>query len=78
MKVKLPKIQKVNITGEYIKLDALLKYVNLVGSGGEAKILIQEGNVFLNGEVCTVRGKKIRHGDLIRFDKNVFKIFPSE
>jgi len=75
MKVRLPRIQRVDIEGEYIRLDSLLKYVNLVGSGGEAKILIQEGNVFLNGEVCTARGKKIRHGDLIRFDKSVYKIF---
>ena len=75
MKVKLPRIQRVDITGEFIRLDSLLKFVNLVGSGGEAKILIQEGNVFLNGGVCTTRGKKIRHGDLIRFEKSVFKIF---
>ena len=75
MKVRLPKIERVDITGEFIRLDALLKFVNLVGSGGEAKILIQEGSVVLNGEVCTARGKKIRHGDLVRFDKSVFKIF---
>ena len=75
MKVKLPRIQRVNISGEFIRLDSLLKFVNLVGSGGEAKVLIQEGAVFLNGEVCTARGKKIRHGDLIRFEKSVFKIF---
>lgn len=55
----------VNITTEFIKLDALLKFASLVGSGGEAKMLIQEGQVKVNGEVCTMRGKKIRPGDTV-------------
>lgn len=55
----------VNINTEFIKLDALLKFASLVGSGGEAKMLIQEGQVKVNGEVCTMRGKKIRPGDTI-------------
>ena len=54
----------VPITTEYIKLEALLKLANVVGSGGEAKILIQEGEVLINGEPCTMRGKKIRPGDV--------------
>lgn len=56
---------QVNITTEFIKLDALLKYAHLVGSGGEAKIRIQEGEVLVNGAVCTMRGKKIRSGDQV-------------
>lgn len=55
----------VNINTEFIKLDALLKFASLVGSGGEAKMLIQEGRVKVNGEVCTMRGKKIRPGDTV-------------
>lgn len=55
----------VNINTEFIKLDALLKFASLVGSGGEAKMLIQEGQVKVNGEVCTMRGKKIRPGDTV-------------
>lgn len=55
----------VNITTEFIKLDALLKFASLVGSGGEAKMLIQDGQVKVNGEVCTMRGKKIRPGDTV-------------
>lgn len=55
----------VNITTEFIKLDALLKFASLVGSGGEAKMLIQDGQVMVNGEVCTMRGKKIRSGDTV-------------
>lgn len=56
---------QVKITTEFIKLDALLKYAHLVGSGGEAKIRIQEGEVLVNGEPCTMRGKKIRGGDTV-------------
>lgn len=56
---------QVKITTEFIKLDALLKYAHLVGSGGEAKIRIQEGEVLVNGEPCTMRGKKIRSGDTV-------------
>lgn len=55
----------IKITTEFIKLDALLKFASLVGSGGEAKNLIQDGQVLVNGEVCTMRGKKIRPGDTV-------------
>lgn len=58
-------IQKTKITTEFIKLDSLLKYEGLVETGGEAKLLIQEGQVKVNGEVCTMRGKKIRPGDKV-------------
>ena len=54
----------VSITTEYIKLDALLKLADAVSSGGEAKVLIQEGEVTVNGETCTQRGKKLRPGDV--------------
>lgn len=54
---------QVKITTEFIRLDALLKMAHLVGSGGEAKIRIQQGEVKVNGEVCTMRGKKMRPGD---------------
>lgn len=58
----------IKITTEFIKLDALLKFASLVGSGGEAKALIQDGQVLVNGEVCTMRGKKIRPGDTVSID----------
>ena len=57
--------EQIKITTEFIKLDALLKFASLVGSGGEAKMLIQDGQVLVNGEVCTMRGKKIRPGDSV-------------
>ena len=64
----------VNITTEFIKLDALLKFASLVGSGGEAKMLIQDGQVKVNGEICTMRGKKIRPGDVVSVDGNEVKV----
>ena len=57
--------QKTKITTEFIKLDSLLKFEGLVETGGEAKVLIQEGQVKVNGAVCTMRGKKIRPGDRV-------------
>ena len=56
------------IKTEYIKLDALLKFANILPSGGEAKVAIQEGAVLVNGEVCTMRGKKLRPGDKVRIE----------
>ena len=61
-------IQDVPITTEFIKLQDAMKLSNLVESGGEAKLLIQEGQVFLNGEVCTQRGRKLRPGDSFTFE----------
>ena len=57
----------VVITTEYIKLQDAMKFANVVYSGGEAKSLIQEGQVTVNGEVCTMRGKKLRDGDRFSF-----------
>ena len=53
------------ITTEYIKLQDLMKLADLVSTGGEAKLLIQDGEVLVNGEVCTMRGKKLRPGDVV-------------
>lgn len=55
------------ITTEYIKLESFLKLANLVSSGGEAKLLIQDGLVKVNGEICLMRGKKLREGDMVSF-----------
>lgn len=60
--------EKVSITTEFIKLDALLKFAGAVETGGEAKQIIQEGGVSVNGEVCTMRGKKLRTGDRVELD----------
>ena len=60
---------KVKITTEFIKLDQLLKFAGLCDTGGFAKELVQQGQVKVNGEVCTMRGKKIRPGDVVEVDK---------
>ena len=60
-------MEYVVIQTEFIKLQDLLKFANLVSTGGEAKERIQAGEVTVNGEVCTMRGKKIRPGDDVAF-----------
>ena len=59
---------KLEITTEYITLDAALKFASLCSTGGEAKLRIREGEVLVNGEVCTQRGKKLRPGDTFSLD----------
>ena len=54
-----------DLGGDHITLDALLKAAGLASSGGEAKMLIQQGNVLVNGEVDLRRGRKVRAGDLV-------------
>ncbi len=62
----------VNIKEEFIRLDALMKLSDCVMTGGHAKIVIQNGEVEVNGEICTMRGKKMREGDFFIFeDKKV-------
>ncbi len=60
--------QNVAIRTEFIKLDALLKFAGVCETGGEAKEAVQCGDVCVNGEVCTMRGKKIRPGDTVELD----------
>lgn len=67
-------MEKIKIETEFIKLDALLKYAVLVGSGGEAKTVIADGMVSVNGAVCTMRGKKIRPGDTVEFAGNILVV----
>ncbi len=57
----------MEITTDYIKLDSFLKAVSAVGSGGEAKVLIADGEVRVNGEVELRRGRKLRPGDVVEF-----------
>ena len=65
-------METIKITTEFIKLQDLLKFASLVSTGGEAKIVITEGEVTVNGEVCTQRGKKIRPGDAVSYHgKNI-------
>lgn len=67
-------MEAIKITTEFIKLEAFLKLANLVGSGGEAKVLIQDGMVTVNGAVCTQRGKKLRPGDTVGFQGQEYPV----
>ena len=67
-------MEKILIHTEFIKLDSLLKLAGLVETGGEAKLLIQNGQVEVNGEVCTMRGKKLRAGDTVTLDGRTVSI----
>lgn len=62
------KAETVKIDTEYIRLQDLLKLSGLAATGGMAKIVIQNGEVKVNGEVCTMRGKKMRAGDTAEYD----------
>ena len=67
-------MNKIKIHTEFIKLDALLKFSGLCETGGEAKNAVQDGLVKYNGEVCTLRGKKVRPGDRVEFDGAVIEV----
>ena len=67
-------MERIVIRTDYIKLDSLLKFAGLAETGGEAKERIQAGEVKLNGEVCTMRGKKCVPGDLVELDGRLVKI----
>lgn len=65
---------EVSIYTDFIKLDSFLKLAGVAGTGGHAKILIQEGEIKVNGDVCLMRGKKLFRGDEISFEGETFKI----
>jgi ribosome-associated protein len=67
-------MKTITIHTEFIKLQDLLKFANAVSSGGEAKERIQGGEAAVNGQVCTMRGKKLRPGDTVSFDGETYTI----
>ncbi len=67
-------MKEIKIVTEYIKLDSFLKLAALVSTGGHAKIVITEGEVKVNGEVCTQRGKKLRENDMVEFEGKEYLI----
>lgn len=67
-------MEEITIQTECIKLDSLLKFAALVGTGGEAKIVISDGLVSVNGEICTARGKKLYNGDVVEFDGQKIRV----
>ena len=66
--------EKITIKDDFIRLDSAMKLADMVVTGGHAKIVIQDGEVMVNGEVCTMRGKKLRVGDKVTFDGQGFEI----
>ena len=66
--------KKITIKEDFIRLDSAMKLADMVVTGGHAKMVIQDGEVKVNGEICTMRGKKIRQGDKVEFENNGFVI----
>lgn len=67
-------MKEIFIKDDFIKLDAALKFSGAIGTGGQAKMVIQDGLVTVNGEICVMRGKKLRHGDTVKFENFEFVI----
>ena len=67
-------MEKIEITTEFIKLDALLKFAGLCETGGEAKLCVEDGLVKVNGETCLLRGTKIRPGDVVELDGEAVEV----
>lgn len=67
-------MEKIRIKDDFIKLGQALKLAGLVESGVDAKFVIQDGLVKVNGQSCTQRGKKLISGDVVEFDGNSFEI----
>ena len=63
----------IRITDDFIRLDTLLKLAGITETGGQAKFIIQNGEVKLNGEVCTMRGKKVYSGDIAEYKSQIVK-----
>ena len=67
-------MEQIQIRDEFIKLGQALKLSGMVESGLDAKLFIQDGEVKVNGEVCTSRGKKLRPGDTAEFEHKIYKV----
>ncbi|MBE6828805.1 MAG: RNA-binding S4 domain-containing protein [Ruminococcaceae bacterium] len=68
------KTEKIVIDTEFIRLDALLKLGGAVDTGGRAKFVVQSGEVKVNGEICTMRGKKMRNGDKAEYNDVTYEV----
>ncbi len=64
----------IKISTEFIKLDQLLKFSGIIGNGSDAKILILNEQVSVNGEIATQRGKKIRPGDIVQVGDQILNV----
>ncbi len=66
--------ETIFIETEFIKLQDLLKFSGITDTGGQAKLIIQNGDVLVNGEICLMRGKKIRSGDTVTFEDKTLEV----
>ena len=66
--------KKISVKEDFIRLDSAMKLASFVSTGGHAKIVIQNGEVKVNGEICTQRGKKLHSGDKVEYNSNGFVI----
>ena len=66
--------EQLKIDTDFIRLDAALKLANIVVTGGQAKMIIGDGQIKIDGEVCIMRGKKLRSGDSFEFDRKIYEI----
>ena len=72
--IRLSGVRRIIISSQFIRLDALLKFASIASTGGEAKMLIQNGDVFVDGEPCTQRGKKIISGGIVRIGETTLVV----
>lgn len=72
VKIKEKPQRNIKIETEFIRLDSFLKICDAVQSGGHAKMVIQNGEVKVNDETCTLRGKKLRKNDKVEFERKIF------
>ncbi len=71
-------VEEIAIRSEFIKLDSFLKFAGVTDTGGQAKEAVLEGLVLVNGEVCTMRGKKMRPGDVASLGGRSFMVTAEE
>lgn len=74
VKVKKKEEKDIFITTENIPLDKVIKFSGIAGTGGQAKMLIQDGLVKVNGEICLSRGKKLKAGDCFEFENVIYNV----
>ncbi len=68
------KKKQLKIETDFIRLDSALKYADIAVTGGHAKIIIGDGEIKIDGEPCTMRGKKLRKGDSFEYDGFIYEI----
>lgn len=68
----MTKFKKIKISSEFITLGQLLKFADVISNGGEVKSYTAEHKIFVNGELCSMRGKKLREGDQIVIENSLF------